>query len=398
MIALFGHGRTAKAIAKRFQNCQIFDDHFHQKSLDEFGNELLPPSEFDPSKTDIQIPSPSFPQNHPLMKKATNLQSEYDFFQKDMPNSIWISGTNGKTTTTQMLDFIFKKRGGESGGNIGNPLANLDKNSSMWILETSSYMLHQTKIATPNIYLLLPIKPDHLSWHGNFEEYEKAKLSPLYRMREGDIAIIPEKYKEIKTAAHLIGYKDEFDLSYKLDIEIEKVKFQTPFLLDALLALSCEKILLGDIDYKNFNLFKTDKHKLEEFKDKEGKIWVNDSKGTNLDATLEAVKRYKERDLILILGGDDKGVDLSPLFEMLKPLHVEVFAIGTNTDKIVDFCNKIDKKATASYELKIAMQKIKKIHTKNRVVLLSPAASSLDQFSSYIQRGDQFKDLAYKLS
>ncbi len=394
MIALFGHGKTTKAIAKRFKNCQIFDDHFKEKSFDEFGNELLPPSAFDPNKSEIQIPSPSFPQNHPLMQKATNLVSEYDFFQKDMPFSIWISGTNGKTTTTQMLDFILKKRGSEAGGNIGNPLANMDKNSKIWILETSSYMLHQTKSATPDIYLLLPIKPDHLSWHGSFEEYEKAKLNPLERMNEGSIAIIPETYKKIKTMAHTITYKDESDLAKKLGIEIDKIGFQTPFLLDALLAVSAEKILLGSVDYKKINSFKTDAHKLEEFKDRIGRVWVNDSKGTNLDATLEAVKRYRDKNLILILGGDDKGVDLAPLFEMLVPLHVEVFAIGTNTDKIVDFCDKIDKKVTASYRLESAMEKIQKIHNKNRVVLLSPAASSLDQFSSYIKRGDIFKHLA----
>ncbi|NOX16254.1 MAG: UDP-N-acetylmuramoyl-L-alanine--D-glutamate ligase [Epsilonproteobacteria bacterium] len=396
MIALFGHGKTTKAIAKKLKNCQIFDDCFSEKSLDEFGNELLPPSLFDPNNSDMQIPSPSFPLNHPLMKKANNLISEYDFFQKDMPYSIWISGTNGKTTTTQMLDFIFKKRGSECGGNIGNPLANLNKNANIWLLETSSYMLFHTKIATPNLYLLLPIKPDHLSWHGSFEEYEKAKLSPLYRMSEGDIAIIPDIYKNIKTMAHVIAYKDENDLAKKMDIDIKKVNFQAPFLLDALLALACEKILLGNIDYKKFNTFKTDAHKLEVFKDKLGRVWVNDSKGTNLDATIEAIKRYKNEDLILILGGDDKGVDLAPLFIMLKPLRVKVFAIGSNTDKIVNFCNGINKTVKASYHLEIAMEEIQRIHTKNSVVLLSPAASSLDQFNSYVTRGNIFKKLALK--
>ncbi len=394
MITLFGHGKTTKAIAKRFQNCQIFDDHFKEKSFDEFGNELLPPNEFNPKNSDIQIPSPSFPQNHPLVKKATNLVSEYDFFAKDMPFSIWISGTNGKTTTTQMLDFIFKERGAECGGNIGNPLANLDKNNKLWILETSSYMLHQTKIATPDIYLLLPVKPDHLSWHGSFKEYEKAKLSPLERMSEGSIAIIPEVYKDIKTSAHKIFYEDEYDLAKKMGIDIEQVAFQAPFLLDALLALACEKILLNSIDYKRFNKFKTDEHKLEEFKDKSGRVWVNDSKGTNLDATLEALKRYKDKNLILILGGDDKGVDLTPLFDAMKPLHVKVFAIGANTDKIVNFCQKIDKKAIASKYLEKAIEEIQKIHTDKTTVLLSPAASSLDQFSSYIDRGKLFKKLA----
>ncbi len=394
MITLFGYGKTTKAIAKRFGNVQIFDDNFKEKSFDEFGNALLPPKFFDPLNSTMEIPSPSFPQSHPLIQKAQNIISEYDFFQKDMPFSIWISGTNGKTTTTQMLDFIFKKRGAQCGGNIGNPLANLDKKASMWILESSSYMLFRTKKATPDIYLLLPVKPDHLSWHGGFKEYEKAKLSVLERMCEGTIAIIPEIYKNEKTNAKLITYKDEFDLAKKFDIEIEKVDFKAPFLLDALLAICCEKILLGTIDYTSFNKFKTDAHKLEEFKDKKGRRWVNDSKGTNLDATLEAIKRYKDEDLILILGGDDKGVDLTPLFEALKSLRVEIFAIGSNSEKIVNFCNGIGKTVHNSHHLEIAMKEIQKIHTTKRVVLLSPAAASLDQFKSYVIRGDTFKKLA----
>ncbi|MCF6173475.1 MAG: UDP-N-acetylmuramoyl-L-alanine--D-glutamate ligase [Campylobacteraceae bacterium] len=394
MISLFGYGKITKAIAKKLKDCQIFDDHFSEKSFDKYGNELLPPKEFNPNNSDLQIPSPSFPLNHTLMKKANNLISEYDFFEQDMPYSIWISGTNGKTTTTQMLNFILKDKGSECGGNIGNPLANLDKNASMWLLETSSYMLFHTKTATPNLYLLLPVKPDHLIWHGSFENYEKAKLSPLYRMDEGDIAIIPEVYKSIKTMAHVITYKDEIDLAKRFHIDIEKVKFQAPFLLDALLALASEKILLGSINYEKFNNFKTDEHKLEVLKDSLGRTWVNDSKGTNLDATLEAVKRYKDEDLILILGGDDKGVDLSPLFTMLKPLKIKVFAIGSNTDKIVNFCNNINKTVIASYHLETAMKEIQKIHTKNTIALLSPAASSLDQFDSYIARGNTFKELA----
>lgn len=394
MIALFGNGKTTQAIAKRFKNCLIFDDHFQEKSLDAFGNLLLPPSEFSNYDSDVQVLSPSFPPYHELVKNAKNFMSEYDFFASDIPFSIWISGTNGKTTTTQMCDFLLKDKGSLSGGNIGTPLAELDKNAPIWVLETSSYMLHYTKIATPDIYILLPIKPDHLKWHGSFDEYEKAKLNPLSRMREGSVAIIPNNYKDIDTLAYKITYHDAFDLAEKFGIEIEKVKFQSPFLLDAVLALATQKVLFNEIAYDKINTFKTDVHKLEEFKDAKGRIWVNDSKGTNLDATLEAVKRYRNTNLILILGGDDKGVDLTPLFEMLTPLNVQVFAIGSNTSKIVDFCNKIKKKVIASYHLEVAMSEIKKIHTLETIALLSPAAASLDQFKSYEHRGDLFKALA----
>ncbi len=393
-IALFGYGKTTKAIAKRFQNCLIFDDNFQTEGEDEFGNRFLPTSMFSKCKSDIQIPSPGFPPNHELIKNATNLVSEYDFFEKDMPFSIWISGTNGKTTTTQMVEHLLKKKGAISGGNIGEPLANLEPSKPIWILESSSFSLHYTKKATPDMYLLLPIKPDHISWHGSFEEYESDKLSPLKRMREGSVAIVPEKYKDFPTKAKLVAYTDEFDLAIALHVEINNIEFKTPFLMDAVFAMSCSKIIFDELDYEKMNTFKTDIHKLEEFKDKKGRLWVNDTKGTNVDATIEALKRYKDENILIILGGDDKGVSLDPLFEVMKALHVEVFAIGSNTDKIVTLSKKIGKKVTACYELSKAMELIQKKHTLNTIALLSPAAASLDQFNSYATRGELFKKLA----
>ncbi len=391
MITLLGYGKTTKAIAKKFApGCIVFDDNFRENSTDEFGNLLLKPEKFENYKTDIQIPSPGFPPNHPLIQKSQNLVSEYDFFLRDIPFSIWISGTNGKTTTTQMLEYLLKDKNAQAGGNIGLPLADMDKTKSIWILESSSFTMHYTKIATPDIYLLLPIKPDHISWHGSFKEYEDAKLSVLFRMKEGSVAIIPKKYENLDTLCHKVTYENEDDLAKKMGIEIEKIEFQSPFLLDSILAMSCEKILFNRTDYKKINSFKTDRHKLEEFEDKSGRLWVNDSKGTNVDATLEALKRYENREILLILGGDDKGVSLDRLFDALKPLHVKIYAIGSNSDKITSMSKTIGKEVHNCKYLKDAISLIKKSHTQKSVALLSPAASSLDQFSSYAQRGDEF--------
>jgi UDP-N-acetylmuramoylalanine--D-glutamate ligase len=131
-----------------------------------------------------------------MVKKANNIQSDYDLVYKDMPFSIWISGTNGKTTTTQMCQYLLKDKGSVCGGNIGTPVTLLDKNAPIWILETSSFTFHYTNIAKPNLYILLPISEDHITWHGSFEEYKKAKLKPLDMMLEGEIAIIPEEFKD----------------------------------------------------------------------------------------------------------------------------------------------------------------------------------------------------------
>jgi UDP-N-acetylmuramoylalanine--D-glutamate ligase len=392
ILSLFGHGVTTKAIAKRFApNCLIYDDKFKENSQDEFGNKLIMCNEYSSNISDIDIPSPGFPPNHELIRKAKHLTSEYDFF--DMPTSVWISGTNGKTTTTQMLKYLLASRGAVDGGNIGNPLANLDKNASLWILETSSFTLHYTNRAAPEIYLLLPIRPDHISWHGSFEEYEKAKLKPLFRMIEGSVAIVPKEYASIVSNAMLIGYENSHDLAQKIGIDITKIAIKEPFLLDALLALSAAKILFDEANIDKINTFKIDKHKLEEFHDKQGRLWVNDTKGTNIDATIEALKRYKDKKILIILGGDDKGVDLTRFFEFMRDFDIEIFAIGSNTEKIMTFSKKIGKSAHKCKTLDSAVKEIDRRLDKNGVGLLSPAAASLDQFSSYIERGELFVSL-----
>ena len=394
MISLFGNGKTTKAIAQKLGGCQIFDDAFTCKSEDMFGNTLLPPSSFDPQTSDIQIPSPGFPPQHPLIQQARNVVSEYDFFEPMMPFSIWISGTNGKTTTTQMCEYLLQKQGAMAGGNIGIPLAELDEKAPIWVLETSSFTFHYTKKATPDIYLLLPIKPDHLSWHGDMEAYIEAKLSVLPRMREGSVAILPKVFATTPTLAHVIGYEDAYDLAGKMGIDITQVVFKTPFLLDAVLAMSAQKILLDRVDYALINTFKIDHYKIEEFRDTQGRLWVDDSKGTNVDATIEALKRYKDEHILLVLGGDDKGVDLQELFDFMKSLHVEIFAIGTNTEKLVRMAKNDNIKVNECHVIEKAMELIHTKHTTQTIALLSPAAASLDQFKSYAHRGDRFKELA----
>lgn len=400
-ISLFGYGKTTQAIAKnlvdKFGPFDIYDDHFQEENKDEWGNRLLNPKKFDEKLSELEIPSPGFPPNHTLIKKAKNLQSEYDFFYDAMPKSIWISGTNGKTTTTQMATHLLSHVGAVMGANVGFPLAELDLNTKIWILETSSFTLHYTHTAKPEIYALLPISADHLSWHGNFENYAKDKLSVLERMNECDIAILPEIYAKTPTKAYIISYKDEFDLAQKMDIDIKKISFKSPFLLDAVMALSIEKILLDTLSYELLNHFVMEKNKLEELQDNQGRLWVNDTKATNENAVMAALKRYKDKKIYLIIGGDDKGVDLSTLFDFMKDFDIELYAIGVSTQKMLDYALKANLKAHKCEFLENAVQEISKTLKNNEVALLSPACASLDQFSSYAQRGEKFKEYVSKI-
>ena len=106
-----------------------------------------------------------------------------------------------------------------------------------------------------------------------------------------------------------------------LILDASKLHYKGAFLQDALLSLAITKVLFDETDYALLNTFKRDAHRQEELTDAKGRLWVNDSKATNLDATIQAVKGYADKHIHLILGGDDKGVDLTPLFQEMKALN-----------------------------------------------------------------------------
>ncbi|MGG7048432.1 MULTISPECIES: UDP-N-acetylmuramoyl-L-alanine--D-glutamate ligase [unclassified Campylobacter] len=393
--SLFGYGGTTKAIAKS-GGWDIYDDKFSEISSDEFGNRLLPVSEFCPENSEIEITSPGIPPSHEFIKKARNLTSEYDYFADkygiNLPFCVWISGTNGKTTTTKMMQHLLEIYGSVMGGNVGTPLAKLDPNAKIWILETSSFTMHYTFRAKPGIYVLLPITPDHLSWHGDFSEYEKTKLKPLSYMGENSVAIVPKIYADTPTKACVISYENETDLAKFCGVDESEIAFKTPFLMDALLALAVEKILLDKCDVGRLNKFVIEPNKLEEFSDKFGRVWVNDTKATNIDATIQAIKRYDGKFLHLILGGDNKGVDLSPVFKALSAKNVQIYTIGSNSQKLTILSKKFGIRCVKCDFLEVAVGEISKVLKVGEIALLSPACASLDQFKSYAERGDRFKE------
>jgi len=385
-LRILGRGITAQGIKSRFPNAKMYDDNNQD--------------EFDVDSEILTVVSPGIPPSNYLVQNTKNLISDYDLFldKQNIPFSIWISGTNGKTTTTQMCQHILSQYKSEFGGNIGTPLAKLDMNSKIWILESRSFTLHYTNIVNPNLYILLPISEDHISWHGSFEEYKKSKLKPLDNMSDGEIAIIPKEFENYETRAKKIVYESSDDLCAIFDIDKNKIKFKEPFLLDAILALAAKVILFDEVDYQLINTFEIDEHKVEEFFDSKNRIWVNDTKATNADATICAVESFKSKKIYLILGGDDKGANLIPLFEKLKLHNIEIFSIGSNKHRLIELSRKYNLKNTLCENLEDAVKKISILHDGNTLAMLSPAASSLDEFESYKQRGLLFKELVIKLS
>ncbi|CAA6822050.1 MAG: UDP-N-acetylmuramoylalanine--D-glutamate ligase (EC [uncultured Sulfurovum sp.] len=388
---LFGYGLTSKAIAKSLGGgCTFFDDNAKETYIDENNNQILPSHLFDPEKSQLEVTTPSVPPAHPLIKAAKNLMSEYDFYAKEMPFSIWISGTNGKTTTTQMLTHLLEDKGAVSGGNIGTPLAELDTKAPIWVLESSSFTLHHTNIASPNIYLLLPITPDHLDWHVTPKQYEADKLKPLLTMKEGELALLPKGLNLPKTNAFVVEYDSAEFLAEYFSIDRSKIRFKAAFLEDALIALAVTKVLFDEINYDAINAFTLDNHRQEETKDILGRTWVNDSKATNLDAAIQAVKTYDDKFIHLILGGNDKGADLSPLFKLMQEKELHLYTIGANSEKLATLSQKYNIAFTACETLENAIKTIWKTRSQEDIALLSPAAASFDQFNSYKHRGEEF--------
>ena len=395
---LFGYGLTTKAIAKKLGGgCIFFDDKTTQSYIDKDNNTIHPSNLFDNTKSTIEVTTPSLPPHHPLIQKAKNLYSEYDYFADVMPFSIWISGTNGKTTTTQMLTHLLKHRGAVNGGNIGTPLAKLDEKESIWILESSSFTLHHTNIASPNIYLLLPITPDHLDWHITPKEYEEAKLKPLISMREGELALIPKGLNLPQTDAYVVEYDSDKFIEEYFNIDGDKINFRGAFKQDALLSLAITKVLYDEVDYDKINSFKLDSHRQEPIKDKHNRLWINDSKATNLDATIQAIKGFSDKYIHLIVGGEDKGVDLTPMFELMQDMKITIYPIGANTKKLLNLSKEYNIEAIESNSIEKAIEYIDKILKKDEVSILSPAGASFDQFNSYKHRGETFINLIKKL-
>jgi UDP-N-acetylmuramoylalanine--D-glutamate ligase len=384
-IRVLGKGLTAQAIASKFENVILYDEA-------DFKN-------YDKNSNDITVVSPGIPPYNKMVLQSNHIQSDYDLFLNQMPFSIWISGTNGKTTTTQMIQHLLKEHGSVCGGNIGIPVATLNTQASIWVLETSSFTLHYTKKASPNLYILLPISQDHISWHESFEAYEAAKLKAMDNMKEGELAIIPKVYENYPTMATKIVYENSDDLIEFFEFNKKDICFKEPFLLDALLALACSTILFDTANYELMNKFTIDSHKVEPFYDVKKRLWIDDSKATNIDATMAALKAYDNEQLIfLILGGDDKQAVLNPLFEMLQHKKIEIFTIGSNEVKLQNLAKQYNIKCHECQNLNNAVQSIHTKHTRSSVAMLSPAAASLDQFRSYKHRGEEFKEAIYRLS
>lgn len=371
------------------------------------------------SESELIIVSPGISLYHPALIYAKKLGIEIIgdieiFVRETNLPIIAITGSNGKSTVTKMVESIMQTAGFQvcTGGNIGIPVLNIvHKKPDFFLLELSSFQLETTFNLKATLATILNISPDHINRYPlGIKQYIRAKQKIFNHAKT---CIINSNNKilfsnEIKQRSlitfgahqgdyHLDYEKNSIWLSYKsikiLNVRKLQISGKHNY-INALSALSivhklninfktCKKALIN---------FKGLPHRFEIAYKQKNIIWINDSKSTNIGSTIEAIKNvmHTKKNIRLILGGDGKSTDFSLLKPYLTSKKITIYCFGKNRKEIFQL---YPNKTTCVKTLLDVITLIKKHIKKEEIILLSPACSSLDQFSSYKERGNLFIQL-----
>src|SRR5580693_4854095 len=334
---------------------------------------------------------------------------------------IAITGSNGKTTTTALTGEVVAAGGFPTlvGGNIGTPAISLVERATpktVAVLEVSSFQLETIQTFRPKVAVVLNVTPDHLDRHHTFEIYVDAKARLFENQQSDDFAVLNEddptcvamgartkaqvfwfsRHKEVKQGAWVHDGKILFrDAKGQREIlEVSDIPLKGAHNLENVLAAVCAGALMGcpaDKIREAVRDFKAVEHRLEFVGTIRGVDYYNDSKATNVDATIKALESFPAN-IHLILGGKDKGSDYSVLNELLRQRVKRVYTIGAAAAKIESQI-----KGTAiiihAETLENAIKRASESAQPGDIVLLAPACASFDQFRSYEHRGKVFKDV-----
>lgn len=373
---------------------------------------------------DCFIKSPGIPYND-LVKAVQSknieiideIELSYRFMNKEK-KIIAITGTNGKTTTTTKICELMNYCGlnAKYAGNIGRSFADLvssDEEYDYVVLELSSYQLENIKEFKAYISMIINLSPDHLARYDSLEDYYKSKLNILNNMNENQYYILNKKSDEInrifpETDVKIVNvsiddsandtYVKSGEICYKGSsiLETEKLALKGIHNLEnCLFIVSVAKLLGLDNELIKEFLYQTStlEHRMEEFITVDGTLFVNDSKGTNVDSTIKAIEAFDHK-ISLITGGKDKFVDLNELAKVIAENCKKVYLIGETANNIEDLLliNGFSKDKIFNYG---TIEKVvDNIDLEDeKTILFSPAHSSFDQFKNYIVRGNVFKEL-----
>lgn len=376
---------------------------------------------------DVVMKSPGIPDKvalvQELVKKGIPVISEIEFASKFTDATIvGVTGSNGKTTTTMMINHILKKAelNVSMAGNIGDSFALqiANKNYDTYVLELSSFQLDGIVDFAPHIAIITNISPDHLDRYDyNYENYINSKFRITinqtandYLIYDADDQAIENWLRDNKTEAQLLPFSLNRIVEKGAYIKDEKLIIQTDtniFTMSiAALALRgkhntknamASALVAKLLTVRNETLresledFESVEHRLESVFKINGVQYINDSKATNVNATYYALESMKTP-TIWIVGGTDKGNDYTELLPLVREKVKAIVCLGLDNSKIKEtFGNVVDfmiETAGAEEAVKVAY----KLSEKGDTVLLSPACASFDLFENYEDRGRQFKD------
>jgi UDP-N-acetylmuramoylalanine--D-glutamate ligase len=378
---------------------------------------------------DLIIPSPGVPADAPLLQsarsKGVTIWSEIELASRFLKGRlIGITGSNGKTTTTSLIEHILRKAGFSTilAGNIGTPLISCVEKTSdktITIAELSSFQLELVEKFRPNISVFLNLTPDHLDRHHTLESYAAAKARIFENQTEADSAVLnaddpgTTPYAPAKPQLFWFSRKQRVaqgafvrgnDILFRFEGTEEKVLKLADIPLagshnvENVLAAVAATRLAGAQPAavaKGVRSFAGVEHRLEFVAEIGGVRFYNDSKATNVDATLKALDAFPGR-ILIILGGKDKGSDYTVLQPRLREKAVLALLIGAAASKI-------EKQIAGSVAIEQAGTIERAVETAANaarpgdVVLLAPACASFDQFQNYEHRGRVFKELVRQL-
>ena len=379
---------------------------------------------------DLIVVSPGIPLDAPALVQARALGGsvigEMELAAQFLRGPIVaITGSNGKTTTTTLTGEIMTAGGFSAlvGGNIGTPaiaLAERATPESVIVLEVSSFQLETIHSFRPKVAVILNVTPDHLDRHRTFDAYVDAKARILENQQSTDLAVLNaadptcvamaartkaqvfwfSRQKEVQQGAWVLDGNILFrDGAQQREIMlVAEIPLKGAHNLENVLAAVCAGALMGcaaDKIRQAVREFKAVEHRLEYVATIRGVDYYNDSKATNVDATIKALESFPAN-IHLIIGGKDKGSDYTLLNHLLRQRVKRVYTIGAAAAKIESQIKGVE--VVHADTLENALRKANAVAGPGDVVLLAPACASFDQFKNYEQRGQVFKQIVRALS
>ena len=378
---------------------------------------------------DLIVLSPGVPAKLPPLELAraqgipvwSEIELAWRFLRGKL---VAITGSNGKTTTTALVAHILKTSGIDTlvGGNIGVPLLALvesSTHSSVTVAEISSFQLETIAEFRPEVGVLLNLTPDHLDRHASFEEYGQAKMRMFENQLDRDAAVLnaddPEVTRRMPARPHVYWFSRQKRVASGAFLRDEQIVMRSEGTEISLMHRN-EIPLRGEHNVENVlaacvasflagagpagiasgvKTFRGVEHRLELVAEIGGVAFYNDSKATNVDASLKAIEAFPGP-LIVILGGKDKGAPYTALREPLRQRARLAILMGAAAEKIeseLAGAVPLEHAGTLERAVEVAMESARPGDT----VLLAPACSSFDQFENYEHRGRAFKEFVARL-